>query len=72
MEYNDILRKHNFEFSTNLKNIPHSYNAVRVSQYMANLLVNEARKNFQKFPKKKDGRGSLNLPVYACPLSCKV
>lgn len=45
--------KSNFEFTTKYNNIPHSVNAVRITQYMANFFVNEARKNYQKFPTKE-------------------
>jgi len=45
--------KNNFEFAPSLKEIPHSANAVRASQYMANFFVNEARKNLQRFPSKE-------------------
>merc|ERR1712002_87627 len=39
-----------FEFSRHYKHIPHTPNAIRVSQYLANFFVNEARKNFHRFP----------------------
>lgn len=41
--------KNNFEWSTKETSIPHSYEAVRVAQHMANFFVNEARKNTHRF-----------------------
>lgn len=40
--------KNNFMFSTN-KNIPHTYHAIRISQYFSNFFINETRKNNHKF-----------------------
>lgn len=45
--------KPNFEMGTHFENIPHTANAIRAAQYMANFFVNEARKNGHKFPSKK-------------------
>jgi gamma-glutamyl hydrolase len=44
--------KNQFEFVLNKKhsNTPHQYNAVIISQYMANFFVNESRKNDNRFP----------------------
>ncbi|KYN33393.1 Gamma-glutamyl hydrolase B, partial [Trachymyrmex septentrionalis] len=46
------------------KRIPHSINATIASQYFANFFVNEARKNFNEFPKQEEQRSLIyNYPV---------
>jgi gamma-glutamyl hydrolase len=44
--------KNQFEFVLNAKhqNTPHHYNAIIISQYMANFFVNESRRNNNRFP----------------------
>jgi gamma-glutamyl hydrolase len=44
--------KNQFEYVLNAKheNTPHHYNAIIISQYMANFFVNESRKNNNRFP----------------------
>ncbi|XP_012559207.1 gamma-glutamyl hydrolase A [Hydra vulgaris] len=44
--------KNAFEFSQN-EQLPHSVNAVRMAQYVANFFVDESRKNSHKFPSAK-------------------
>ena len=51
-----------FEFSHNEnigKNINHSFDAILVSQYMANFFVNECRKNHHRFLNEDEERKSL-------------
>ncbi|CAD5124476.1 DgyrCDS12757 [Dimorphilus gyrociliatus] len=60
--------KNNFMFSTN-KNIPHTYHAIRISQYFSNFFINETRKNNHKFPTIKEEAAALinNLRTIMLP-----
>ncbi|KAK0072842.1 hypothetical protein PV325_010701 [Microctonus aethiopoides] len=57
--------KNNFEWAKRLSGIPHSNNAIKISQYFSNFFVNEARKNFHRFPSQNEEADSLiyNYPV---------
>ncbi|XP_023235548.1 gamma-glutamyl hydrolase-like [Centruroides sculpturatus] len=61
--------KNQYEFVYNAKhqNIPHSYEAILISQYFANFFVNETRKNFHQFSSVKQEQEALIYkynPVY--------
>ncbi|XP_034934056.1 gamma-glutamyl hydrolase-like isoform X2 [Chelonus insularis] len=51
--------KNSFEWADRLTGIPHSSNAIKVSQYFANFIVDEARKNFNSFRTKDEEKESL-------------
>ncbi|XP_054002149.1 gamma-glutamyl hydrolase A-like [Hylaeus anthracinus] len=46
------------------KSIPHSENAIQISQYFANFFINEARKNLQKYPHVSEKLIYNYQPVY--------
>lgn len=55
------------------KNIPHSSNAVKVAWYMADFFVNEARKNWHRFPTEAEEERALiynYASVYTGKISC--
>lgn len=63
--------KNNFEWTTKLgrRAIPHSADAVLVSQYMANFVVNEARKSTHQFHTEEEEAAALiyNFPAVKDP-----
>ena len=61
--------KNNFEWTLKLgpNAIPHSANAVKVSQYMANFLVGESRQSSHSFPTKEAEAAALMYNYPAVP-----
>merc|ERR1712150_290766 len=60
--------KNNFEFTTLYNGLPHSSEAVKASQYMANFFVDEARRSMHQFPSEKLEKNALIYnyqPVYS-------